>query len=524
MKPGLSKLYIVISGAILFNIIFWKEKIGINIVLFDLFICISVFFLFPYSLKNNICKWLLAANVLIVAMILIHNTELSKISFCITLLLFVSFSQYLHRSAWYAGGSALQNYVLAVPNFFRELTIRKNKSTGLTIWRNHFRKLIIPFSILIVFIIIYSFANNIFANILSDIINAVNNWLIHFFDWLSVERLLFFLLGIFIVSGLILRNRNIFFSDADMKMKNDLSRKKTYYKKWKDSSWAELMSVITGKASTNILALKNELNIGSISLLLLNILLLIINCIDVKYVWIGFTFSKNGNMAAYVHEGAWLLIFSIVLAMLLLLFFFRGNLNFYKKNKWIRYGAYLWILQNSFLVFSVFNRDYFYISHYGLAYKRIGLLFFLAMVLTGLVTVFLKIYFTKTTYFLLRLNAWAAIILLVFATIVNWDGKIAQYNLDRKSVIPLDVPFLLSLSDKTLPLLEKNKDVLEKDSSNGDRYYINRGFYNAIEYFEYRKKNFLDQQRNYTWLSWNVVDAEVKKELDHEIHFSSLKK
>ncbi|MGH2646677.1 MAG: DUF4153 domain-containing protein [Ginsengibacter sp.] len=136
----------------------------------------------------------------------------------------------------------------------------------------------------------------------------------------------------------------------------------------------------------------------------------------------------------------------------------------------------------------------------------------------------MKIYFTKTTYYLLRLNTWAAIILLVFATIVNWDEMIAEYNLERKSAIPLDVPFLLSLSDKTLPLLEKNKDVLEKDSSSGDRYYINNGFYNAIDFFEYRKKNFLDQQRNYTWLSWNVVDATVKKELDHEIHFSSLKK
>ena len=209
--------------------------------------------------------------------------------------------------------------------------------------------------------------------------------------------------------------------------------------------------------------------------------------------------------------------------MLLLLFFFRGNLNFYKKNKWLRYGAYLWIFQNSFLVFSVFNRDYYYISHYGLAYKRIGLLFFLAMVLAGLVTVFLKIYYTKTIYFLLRINAWAGIILLVFASAINWDETIAQYNLARKSTIPLDVPFLLSLSDKTLPLLQKNEDVLEKDSSIDDRYYYNGSFHNAVDFFEYRKKDFLDRQSNYTWLSWNVADAYVKKELMVNTHLSLLK-
>jgi hypothetical protein len=176
-----------------------------------------------------------------------------------------------------------------------------------------------------------------------------------------------------------------------------------------------------------------------------------------------------------------------------------------------------------FWCLSVFNRDYYYISHYGLAYKRIGLLFFLAMVLAGLFTVFLKIYYTKTVYFLLRINAWTAIILLVFASCINWDETIAQYNLARKSTIPLDIPFLLSLSDKTLPLLQKNKEIFEKDSSINEEYYYNGSFHNAIDFFEYRKKDFIIQQNNYTWLSWNVADAYVKKELTVNTHLSSLK-
>ena len=268
------------------------------------------------------------------------------------------------------------------------------------------------------------------------------------------------------------------------------SRKKHNLKKWKESSFADLLSVLIGKASKGMLAIKNEFTIGLISLVLLNILLLFINIIDVKYVWLGFTFSKDVSLSAYVHEGAGLLILSIILAMLLLLFFFRGNLNFYKKNKWLRYGAYLWIFQNLFLVVSVIIRDYYYISHYGLAYKRIGLLFFLAMVVTGLFTVFLKIHYTKTAYYLLRINAWAAIVLLIFATTVHWDYTIAKYNLERKSSIPIDVPFLLSLSDKALPLIEKNKDVFEKDNHTWIYYHGKEINYNAVDFFEYRKKNF----------------------------------
>lgn len=517
------KLFLIISGAIIFNIVFWKEKPGINVILFDSFICLSVFLLFPYASKNNTSKWLLAGHLIAAAMVLIHNTLLSEISFTITLLLFISFSQYLHRSVWYAGGSALQNYVLAIPNFFRELKTGNNKSMDFPRWSKSFRLLLIPVSILIVFIIIYSYANRVFSDIISDVSDAIRDWLSHFFDWVSYERLAFFLLGIIVVSGLFLKSRNTYFSDIDMKMQNDFFRKKTYFKKWRESAWADLISVITGRTASGILALKSELTMGSVSLVLLNALLFLINIIDIKYVWLGFAFHKDANVAAFVHEGAWLLILSIVLAMLLLLFFFRGNLNFYKKNKWLRYGAYLWIFQNSFLVFSVFDRDYYYISHYGLAYKRIGLLIFLAMVLAGLATVFLKIYFTKTVYFLLRINAWAGIILLVFASAINWDETIARYNLARKSTIPLDVPFLLSLSDKTLPLLQKNVDVLENATSIDERYYYNGSFHSAIDFFEYRKEDFLDRQNNYTWLSWNVADAYVKKELSGNTHLSSLK-
>lgn len=523
MKQKESKLFLIILGAFIFNILFWKEKLGVNIILFDSFICISVFLFFPYSLKNNASKWLLAGHLLTAAMVVINNTLLSKISFSITLLLFISFSQYLHRSVWYAAGSALQNYLLAIPNFFYELKAVNGKSIRLPQWLKSLRILLIPISILMVFTIIYSSANSVFSNILYRLAGAVSDWLVHFFGWFSVERFGFFLLGIIVVSGLVLRNRSAYFSDIDMKKQNDFARKKTYFKKWKESAWYDLFSVITGKVSSGILALKSELTIGTVSLALLNALLLLINIIDVKYVWMGFAFQQDVNMASYVHEGAWLLIFSIVLAMLLLLFFFRGNLNFYKKNKWLKYGAYLWIFQNSFLVLSVFNRDYYYISHYGLAYKRIGLLFFLAMVLVGLFTVFLKIYYTKTIYFLLRINAWSGIILLVFASAINWDETIAQYNLARKSTIPLDIPFLLSLSDKTLPLIQRNQDILEKNAASDSVYYFNGNFHNAIDYFEYRKEHFLEEQKNYTWLSWNVADAVVKKELDNETHLSLLK-
>jgi hypothetical protein len=204
-----------------------------------------------------------------------------------------------------------------------------------------------------------------------------------------------------------------------------------------------------------------------------------------------------------------------MLAMLVLLFFFRGNLNFYKKNRWLRYGAYGWILQNAVLVISVLLRDYYYITHMGLAYKRIGVLVFLLMVLMGLITVFIKIHRRKTAYYLWRVNGWFAVILLVAASCVHWDETIARYNLAHKNSVPPDVKFLLTLSDKTLPLLDKNQDVLDgtKELILGEGEYFYRSGLTPKEFFEMRKKDFFQKQKTYSWLSWNVADNYVKQNL-----------
>jgi hypothetical protein len=167
------------------------------------------------------------------------------------------------------------------------------------------------------------------------------------------------------------------------------------------------------------------------------------------------------------------------------------------------------------LVISVFLRDYYYIERHGLAYKRIGVLFFLLMVLIGLTTVFVKIWYKKSTYFLFRVNAWAGIIVLVISTTLHWDEFIANYNLQRKGTVSLDIGFLLSLSDKTLPLLENNKDVLRmrqeideqgvrvRDKKDCDTCYLER--------LRTKESRFFKQQEQFSWLSWNYADAYTKK-------------
>lgn len=514
MKKEALKIILTISGAILFNIIFWQEKLAVNALIFDAFILWSVFYLYPSSFSHATVKWLLAGHLITLAAVVIHNTELSKLAFSITLMLLVVFVQYLHRSVWYAAASVVMNYIMMAPSFAGNLFSVKVKGIRAYSFYKSFRFIIIPLALAAVFFIIYSFANAVFRDMMNDAAIALQNFFNRFFDWFSWDRFGFFMLGLFITGGLLLkRNKNIL-SEKDNLQKEEMLRKRTNFSNWKESVRFDILSLFMGRFANGNLALKNENTIGLISLALLNVMLLCINCIDIVYVWFGYNHKYNMNLSDYVHEGTWLLIFSIVLAMSILLFFFRGNLNFYKRNKWLKYGAYGWIFQNMILVISVLIRDYDYIALFGLAYKRIGVLFFLLMVLAGLITVLIKIRYLKTNYYLLKVNAWFAVVLLVISSCIHWDEFIADYNLARKSSVKLDVAFLLSLSDKALPVIEKNQDVLDDSiiAADNQKNESNQSL-TEKDLFNYRKKEFFEKQKSYSWLSWNEADEYVKKNI-----------
>ena len=515
MKTATFKLSLLFTGAIVFNIVFWQEKMAINALLFDAFILLSVFTLYPGAFTKPAMKWLLLAHIITMVTLVVHNTLLSKLAFSTTLMLLVVFVQFLHRSVWYAAASAMGNYLLFVFSFLEDIRLIKMtdlRSIGI---KKAIRFLIIPLMLAAVFVIIYSFSNTVFQDVLNTVGIALQNFFTRFFEWFNWQRFGFLMLGLFVTGGLLLKMRSNYFSEKEFSQTNNMVRRKHDLQKWKQSAVFEMLTLFMGRFANGVMALRNENTVGIISLVMLNILLLFINVIDIVYVWFGFSYHANLNLTAYVHEGAGMLIFSIVLAMLVLLFFFRGNLNFYKKNKWLRYGAYAWIFENAVLVVSVLLRDYYYIEHMGLAYKRIGVLVFLAMVLFGLITVFIKIHQRKTGYYLWRVNGWFAVVLLVTASCVHWDETIARHNLAHRNSVPLDIKFLLTLSDKTLPLLEQNKDVFSKAglAVGGESDYLYRTNLTPLELFELRKEVFFTEQKKYSWLSWNVADNFVKKQL-----------
>ena len=106
--------------------------------------------------------------------------------------------------------------------------------------------------------------------------------------------------------------------------------------------------------------------------------------------------------------------------------------------------------------------------------------------------------------------------MLVVTPCLHWGETIAGYNQARKNVIPLDIKFLLSLSDKVLTIIEVNRDVFDKFDKggiDGEGKFLYRSPIFPREVFESRKADFTKIQNTYTWLSWNFADAYVKKHL-----------
>lgn len=511
MNKNITKILLVAAGAVWFNLVFWHEKLGLNTALYDLFILSALFTLFPQALRKTTVRWLLLAHLICVAMVVMHNTAVSKFGFITTLCLVVPFAEYAHRNVWYAGGSMLSNAVFMVATFGENLLGMKTGGVKRRPLSRIIRFSVFPLIILIVFFLIYSAANEAFSQLANRVGQVLQEFFGTFFDFFSPRRFLFFLLGLFITGAMLMKSRVNWFSQKDLAATDSMQRIRVTKKKTRRQT-SPLVEAIMGRFAKGMLALKNENTTGIISLVLLNLLLLTVNIIDLDNIWFNFEYREDVTVKERVHDGTGLLITSIVLAMAILLFFFKGNLNFYRRNKWLKYGAYAWILQNVVLVISVGLRDYYYIAIHGLAYKRIGVLFFLLMVMIGLLTVFIKITHKKTGYYLWRVNAWAGIIILTISTTINWDQFILSYNLERQDKAALDVEYLLTLTDKALPMLYEHKAELQKAEAAIPRKMANRQCVTCVTEQLQKKKNiFFQQQSELSWLSWNYSDELTKK-------------
>ncbi len=390
------------------------------------------------------------------------------------------------------------NYIQAPLVWIQAIKERQRGNKRLARTLSFLKLALIPLLAFILFFIIYKNANPKF----DELTLSISESIAELFKDFSFVRFVFLLFGFSFISVALFKSysRIKFVSDED-----NLQRKR-------NPEFAKQVKLNLIRFAD----FKNEYKTGILIFTVLNLLLIMVNIIDINWIWFNFEVPLEFNLKSFVHEGTYLLIFSILLSMGIFLYFFRGNLNFYSQNKWLKLLGNIWIAQNVILTISVFIRNFHYIDYHGLAGKRIGVIAFLFMTIFGLLSLIYKVNRLKTTAFLLRLNGWCIFFTLISMTVVNWDRVTAHYNLTHSNPGEIDVDYYLKLDESVAPLILKNIDVVEAqmqahlDRPNKEvwlRYTDIDSFKNQLEF---RASTYLQRLDETSWPSWNAADAKMK--------------
>lgn len=489
MKKEIIENGLFVIGIILYNIFFWEEQMGLNTLLFTLFVIGSLFYLNPESRYSTIARLTALGTLFTALMVVIFNSQFSKVVHILSLMTMIGFvHQRELRFLWYGLLLALINVFSTPIKLIKKVkAIQFGKGKSLKKVGRFIKLGILPMFFVGLFFIFYAVANRNFARRSLDFLYEIglffNGWDFGF----NAPRVFFFICSVFIIGGLFWKVQPEWLVRLQSNHKDDIIRNRKRYKS-------------NGFFKPSPIGLKNEYRSGLIMLVALNLLTLTVNITDVQTTWIGFSTINPYDISHDVRFGAYVLIFTILMAIAVLLFFFRNNLNFYSKNKALKIAALVWIIQNMVLAFSVALRNIKYVNHYSLTYKRIGVFIFLALVLYGLGTVIFKINEKKTAYYLFKNNAWSLYIALILLTSVNWDTMITKYNLGLEKTATPDYRYLVvDLSDKNLPIIYNNIDLFE----NVFYYRYSYDLQTAINTKEYKFKR---RKENQSWLSWNYAD------------------
>lgn len=496
MKINKSLLELLISfiALILFNLLFWGEKMGINLFIFSSFLLLVNASLNGFTFQKR--ETLISFSCFLVSGIttVLVNSELSIfihiVSFAVTLFQFKSFET---STVYDSLIGFIQSYILLPLTWYRKMQKDSESHPVLAAGFKYTKLGLIPILLVTVFFMIYRGANPKFEALTADFSIII----LDFFKGFSFGRFIFLIFGFTFVSIAMIKLAKPL--APALKMNDSLIRtKKTYDKK---------LSHLRGSILKELL---NEYKVGVIVLFMLNLLIFVVNIIDLNWIYFGFEVPENFNLKQFVHEGTYLLILSILLSMVIVLYFFRDSLNFYKKNKALVLLGKIWIVQNAFLTFSVFVRNFHYIDYHGLASKRIGMVAFLAMCIFGLITLLIKVNKKKSAFYLLRVNTWFIFICLVFMSLFNWDRVIINHNLHHSNVAEIDTDHYLELDPRLSPLIYQNLNLIEDQMM---AHKFNRQVWVNIldiELFKEKLKKratlYYNHQKGRSWASWNLKD------------------
>ncbi|KQR93739.1 beta-carotene 15,15'-monooxygenase [Chryseobacterium sp. Leaf180] len=234
------------------------------------------------------------------------------------------------------------------------------------------------------------------------------------------------------------------------------------------------------KPTFSFLDAKFERMSGFISLLCLNILLVVF-ILTFNYEQFIETQKTTVQLGEETHDRVNAVILSIVMAILVIMFYFKGGFNFDKKASGLRIVAKIWIFLNGILIISAFLKNAEYIENMGLTYKKLGVYAFLFLSFIGLIFTFIKIQKKYANAFLVNKMTGYFYGTLLVCSFVNWGSLITSENARRKDfafeyhlrAVSFNEAVLLNLAKKKNNMKWK-KNVEEKITSQKSDKFLSK--------------------------------------------------
>ena len=460
----MKKHHIILACSLIFLLLFYKEDLGVNLAIFGLFLTgfVCYFFQDRFSERSHL--------------ILVVTSILSCLAFAwygdfasfLALALSVLFLQFKTQDGKlktvqifpliFLNGIASLVRIFMFKQWLPEKKIHNDFAKKLVAF------VIIPTIFLVLFFIVYSFGSNHFSSLFTDYT-------------LDIDIPQLFIIGIlgFYISFTFW---NYWVPEVCYE-KNELL----------DNDFKNI-SEIKNQNTFSFLDLDFERKSGVITLVMLNLMLLVF-IVTYNYEQF-FEVIEKSQLSAATHERVNSVIFSIVMAVGVILFYFKGGFNFDEKAVQLKRLAKIWIFLNGILIVSTIIKNSEYVSFYGLTYKRLGVYAFLALAIIGLIYAFLKIAKQKTNAYLANQMVWYFYGIILLCSYVNWGNLITNYNISvNKGVEPV---FLSGLNFND----ESRRDYFIKHSLDG-------------KYTEGYREEEIERHRNDSFLSKALYYEFLKK-------------
>lgn len=417
--------YLLLTATGAYSFLFYQQNAGINFLLFTITLLVIISIGNTELLKNK--KWLWSAALCLVSAVsvFINSSALSIIANVISLLLLsgISFSTSTSGlfSFLFSCYSVVSVPVYMIIDSVKRLQFRNDLSSDKKGYKVIATFLVLLLSIL--FLNMYKSSNPLFAE------NT---------KWINLDFISFNWIC-FTISGCLLMYAFLY------------HRVIAPVGTWENK--LPLLNKQVSESEQSKKQFETERYAGLLLFVMLNLMLVILNCGDIQTLYFNGGLPKNITHSDFVHSGVGIIILSIIIATSLIMYLFRNEFNTVKNNKALMIFVYLWIAQNVLMLSSTAFRNQIYIHDFNFTYKRIGVYVWLTLAAFGLLIMLWKIYKKKSNWYLIRTNVAVWFTTLALCSLVSWDKLITNYNIQNKPIAQVDFYYLFSLSDANIPEL-----------------------------------------------------------------------